>query len=118
MGQVAKDPKATKEGLWGGESEFPKLRLNGKHQRLVDYNVEVLCQHRNKLWLSGWWSLQQVDGTRREMARNLDIHRDSSESTKVLEEVTEIIKPKFRSRAFKDHVDPSTIVLEPKLYRK
>jgi class 3 adenylate cyclase len=114
---VAKDPKPSKD-LWGGESEIPESQTQrSKHQRLVDYNVEVLCQH-----------LKQIVARRMVIAAsgrrdsegngppNLEIHRDSNESTKVLEEVTEIIKlPNFDPRAFKDHVDPSTIELEPKV---
>jgi class 3 adenylate cyclase len=114
---VAKDPKAAKD-LWGGESEIPEIvNQRSKHQRLVDYNVEVLCQH-----------LKQIVARRMVIAAagrrdsegngppNLEIHRDSNESTKVLEEVTEVIKlPNFDPRAFKDLVDPSTIELEPKV---
>lgn len=112
---IAKDPKAAKD-LWGGESEIPEIvNQRSKHQRLVDYNVEVLCQH-----------LKQIVARRMVIAAagrrasegngppDLDIHRDSNESTKVLEEVTEIIKlPNFDPRAFKDHVDPSTVELAP-----
>jgi class 3 adenylate cyclase len=118
---VAMDPKASKKAakrksLWGGEPEIPESAVHrSKHQRLVDYNVEVLCQH-----------LKQIVARRMVVAAagrrdsegngppNLDIHRDSNESTKVLEEVTEIIKlPNFDPRAFKDHVDPNTVELEP-----
>jgi class 3 adenylate cyclase len=115
---VSRDSKASKGNLWGGESEIPEIvTQKKKHQRLIDYNVEVLCQH-----------LKQIVARRMVIAAagrrdsegngppNLEIHRDSNENTMVLEEVTEVIKlPSFDPRAYKDHVDPSTVELDPKV---
>jgi class 3 adenylate cyclase len=104
-----------KSNLWGKESEIPEVAIRNKHQRLVDYNVDLLCGHLRQLVAR---RMVIAAAGRRDSEGlgppELEAHRDSNKRSMVLEEVTETIKlPKFDPRAFKDHVDPDSVVLEP-----
>jgi Adenylate and Guanylate cyclase catalytic domain/3'5'-cyclic nucleotide phosphodiesterase len=120
MGSVdASDDYASPEqsNMWGGTpDEIPEhVKQHQKHQRLVDYNIDLLCQHlkcvvarRQVLAMSGL-----DDGPPPEpyiMSTELE------EGKCVLDEVTEVIRlPKFDPSAFKGHVDPESIELDRKV---
>lgn len=106
--------------IWGAEDEIPEVvTQRAKHQRLIDYNVDLLAQH-----------LKRVEARRRSLkkiGRRCSqgglapvIHQPSTEGEEggstVLDEVTEVIRlPQFDARSFKGHVDPSTIELDARI---
>lgn len=112
-----------KSALWGCEEEIPEIRTQKtKHQRLIDYNVDLLAQR-----------LKQVIARRKSLAisgrrcsqgglpPNWDQFQTGHQCEKVpngtvLDEVCEIIKlPQFNAREFKDFVDPDSIELDKEI---
>ena len=104
--------------IWGVDEEIPEsVTQRAKHQRLIDYNVDLLMHHlrrvvamRNALLMAG----------RRCSQGGLPpvIHEPStdSEDRMVLDEVTEVIRlPQYDATAVKGYVDPDTIELPPKV---
>ncbi|KAL7557011.1 hypothetical protein ACA910_014228 [Epithemia clementina (nom. ined.)] len=104
--------------IWGSEEEIPEaVTQRAKHQRLIDYNVDLLMHHlrrivarRNALLMAG----------RRCSQGGLPpvIHEPSTEvkDRMVLDEVTEVIRlPQYDATAVKGYVDPDTIELPPKV---
>ena len=104
--------------IWGNEEEIPEsVTQRAKHQRLIDYNVDLLTHHlrrivarRNALLMAG----------RRCSQGGLPpvIHEPSTdvEDHMVLDEVTEVIRlPQYDATAVKGYVDPDTLELPPKV---
>ena len=103
--------------IWGGEEEIPEVvTQRAKHQRLIDYNVDLLAQH-----------LKRVEARRRVLAMTgrrcsmgghaPQIHLPSTvmgdDAPTVLDEVAEVIRlPTFDPRSVKEHVDPASIELD------
>ena len=101
--------------IWGVGSELSNVDFQrNKHQRLIDYNVDLLATHLKRIV-----ARRRVTerGTRRAsqiLPPELDAGALSSETSTVLDEVVEVIRlPKFDPKAFKVHVDPESIELEP-----
>uniref|UniRef100_A0A7S3L1M8 Phosphodiesterase n=1 Tax=Amphora coffeiformis TaxID=265554 RepID=A0A7S3L1M8_9STRA len=106
--------------IWGNEDEIPEVvTQRARHQRLIDYNVDLLAQH-----------LKAVEARRRVLSmagRRCSqgghapmIHKPSTETTDdgrtVLDEVAEVIRlPTFDARSFKGHVDPASIELDSRV---
>jgi hypothetical protein len=104
--------------IWGQQEEIPEVvTQRARHQRLIDYNVDLLAQH-----------LKRVEARRRVLAMNgapqgkpAQIHRPSTEyveddNTTVLDEVREVIRlPSFDPKSYKGHVDPASIELDAKV---
>ena len=106
--------------IWGQQEEIPEIvTQRQRHQRLIDYNVDLLAQH-----------LKRVEARRRVLAMNgqkssdkapAEIHRPSTDyidddSPTVLDEVKEVIRlPSFDAKSFKGHVDPASIELDAKV---
>ena len=106
--------------IWGKEDEIPEVvTQRARHQRLIDYNVDLLAQH-----------LKRVEARRRVLSmagRRCSqggqapmIHKPSTEIEEdgltVLDEVAEVIRlPTFDARHYKVHVDPASIELDSKV---
>jgi hypothetical protein len=106
--------------IWGQQAEIPEVvTQRARHQRLIDYNVDLLAQH-----------LKRVEARRRVLAMNgqdsshgapAQIHRPSTDyidddSPTVLDEVKEVIRlPNFDPKSFKGHVDPASVELDAKV---
>lgn len=101
--------------LWGVEEEIPGIvTQRTKHQRLIDYNVDMLCQHLKNILARRQVLDMAGQGSQGESPPQ--VHVISIESSTVLEEVTEVIRmPNFDARAYKDHVDPDSIELDTKV---
>jgi len=105
-----------KSAIWGDEEELPEeATQRSKHQRLIDYNVDLLesllkqvVARRKMLEMAGRRCSQGG------LPPNIEKIIDKFEEGMVIEEVTEVIKlPNFNAKAFKDHVDPASIELDP-----
>jgi 3'5'-cyclic nucleotide phosphodiesterase/Adenylate and Guanylate cyclase catalytic domain len=101
--------------IWGAQDEeIPEdMAQRIKHQRLIDYNTDLLCQH-----------LKHIVARRKILAivgKSIDgpppnFHPLSTEQSTVMEECSEVIHlPKFDASAFTAHVDPDTIELDKKV---
>lgn len=114
------DGQDARSQIWGKEDEIPEVvTQRARHQRLIDYNVDLLAQH-----------LKRVEARRRVLARvgrrcsqgghAPMIHQPSTEQTDdgrtVLDEVAEVIRlPTFDARSIKGYVDPASIELDSKV---
>lgn len=114
--QISGDALKENSVIWGSEEEIPEsVTQRAKHQRLIEYNVDLLMHHlrrivarRNALRMAG----------RRCSQGGLPpvIHEMSTETTVSvpLDEVTEFIRlPQFDATAVKGYVDPDSIELPP-----
>jgi len=108
--------------IWGADEEIPEAAVTQrtKHQRLIDYNVDLLSQllkqvvaRRKALEMAGRRCSQGG------MPPNLESHAGKVQHGTVLEEVTEVIKlPSFNSKAFRSNIDPDSIDLGPVVHEQ
>lgn len=114
---INKTHEGSSSVIWGIQEEIPELAVTqrSKHQRLIDYNVDLLAQllkqvvaRRKAFELAGRRCSQGG------LPPNFESHTGKVEQGTVLEEVTEVIKlPSFNARAFKGNVDPESVELGP-----
>lgn len=110
--------------LWGEQEDMKKddpldsgTFERSRHQRLVDYNVDLLSQHLKHIVARR--QMLQASGRRCSMGgRPPELHKFSTDTVlddkMVLDEVTEVIRlPCFNASAFKGTVDPESIQLPP-----
>jgi Adenylate and Guanylate cyclase catalytic domain len=110
-----------KDDLWGGEEEIPDVvtQQRSKHQRLVDYNVDLLSHHLKKVVARRM--MIQMSGRRAstgDFPPNLDAHRGElgTDRPMPIEEVSETIRlPSFDARTSKIQIQPESIELDPRV---
>ena len=105
-----------KSVIWGADEEIPEVvSQRTKHQRLIDYNVDLLaCRLKHVVARRKVLEMAGRRCSQGGLPANMDSYRDESkiENGNVLEEVTEVIKlPSFNSKAYKGNVDPDSIEL-------
>ena len=99
--------------LWGVRSEISdvELRMN-KHQRLIDYNVDLLGSHIKRVIAQRKAMHTSVRRGSQCYGPMLDEGAVSTETSTVLDEVVPAITlPRFDAKAFKTPVDPESIEL-------
>lgn len=99
--------------IWGIRSELAVVELQrNKHQRLIDYNVDLLTTHLKRVVARrrGTQLLNRRGSSY--LPPQLDEGALSTESTTVLDEVVPVIRlPQFDANAFKKQIDPESIEL-------
>lgn len=106
--------------IWGAQDEIPDVvTQRAKHQRLIDYSVDLLTQHLKRV--EARRQVLAMSGRRCSLGGEApEIHKPSTEGDEdgptVLDEVTEVIRlPKFDARSVKGHVDPESIELDARI---
>jgi hypothetical protein len=109
-----------KSEIWGANSEIPEVvTARAKHQRLIDYNVDLLAQHLKRVMARR--RVLAIAGRRCSQGGHAPkVHAPSTDENEdgktVLDEVTEVIRlPQFDARSFKQTVDPESIELDAKV---
>ena len=112
--QLSGETGQDKSNIWGSEEEIPEsVTQRAKHQRLIDYNVDLLSHHLKRIVARR--NAMKKCGRRCSQGGHAPvIHEPSTEveGTMPLDEVTEVIRlPNFDATAVKGYVDPDTIDL-------
>jgi hypothetical protein len=106
--------------IWGADSEIPEVvTARAKHQRLIDYNVDLLAQHLKSV-IARRRVLEMAGRRCSQGGHAPNVHAPSTDENEdgktVLDEVTEVIRlPQFDARSFNQTVDPASIELEAKV---
>jgi hypothetical protein len=97
--------------IWGVRSELVDVELQrNKHQRLIDYNVDLLTIHLKRVIARRKVTERMTRRGSSCLPPTLDEGALSTETTTVLDEVVPVIRlPQFNANAFKQQIDPDSI---------
>jgi hypothetical protein len=99
--------------IWGVRSELSDVELQrNKHQRLIDYNVDLLTTHLKRVMARRKVTERLKRRGSSCLAPRLDDGALSTATSTVLDEVVPVIRlPQFDANAFKAQIDPDSIEL-------